>query len=38
MLRKWGALVLLLLATPILGYAQNTGKLDGFRAVSVKAP
>ncbi len=29
MLRKWGALVLLLLAMPILAYAQNTGKLAG---------
>lgn len=29
MLRKWGALVLLLLATPILAYSQSTGKLAG---------
>ncbi len=29
MLRKWGTLVLLLLATPILALAQNTGKLAG---------
>lgn len=29
MLRKWGTLVLFLLATPILALAQNTGKLSG---------
>ncbi len=29
MLRKWGALVLVLLAMPILAYAQNTGKIAG---------
>jgi outer membrane receptor protein involved in Fe transport len=29
MLRKWGTLVLFLLATPILALAQNTGKLAG---------
>ena len=29
MLRKWGALVLLLLAMPALAFAQNTGKLAG---------
>ncbi len=29
MLRKWGALVLVLLAMPILAHAQNTGKLAG---------
>ncbi|MDX1547070.1 MAG: TonB-dependent receptor [Rhodothermales bacterium] len=29
MLRNWGALVLFLLATPVLSYAQNTGKLAG---------
>ena len=29
MLRKWGALVLLLLATPVFAYAQSTGKLAG---------
>lgn len=29
MLRKWGTLVLLLLAMPILAMAQNTGKLAG---------
>ena len=29
MLRKWGALVLLLLALPALAFAQNTGKLSG---------
>ena len=29
MLRKWGTLVFLLLATPLLAMAQNTGKLAG---------
>lgn len=29
MLRKWGMLVLMLLATPVLVLAQNTGKLAG---------
>ena len=29
MLRKWGALVLVLLAMPVLAYAQNTGKIAG---------
>ena len=29
MLRKWSALVLLLLAMPALAFAQNTGKLSG---------
>jgi len=29
MLRKWGTLVLLLLITPMLALAQNTGKLTG---------
>ena len=29
MLRKWGTLVLFLLATPVLALAQNTGKLSG---------
>ncbi|MFQ5572059.1 MAG: carboxypeptidase-like regulatory domain-containing protein, partial [Rhodothermales bacterium] len=29
MLRKWGALVLFLLAMPILAYGQSTGKLAG---------
>lgn len=29
MYRKWGTLVLFLLATPILALAQNTGKLSG---------
>ena len=29
MLRKWGALVLVVLALPAMGYAQNTGKLAG---------
>ena len=29
MLRKWGALVLVLLAMPALAFAQNTGKLAG---------
>ena len=30
MLRKWGMLVLMLLATPALLFAQNTGKLSGI--------
>lgn len=29
MLRKWGTLVLFLLATPLFAFAQNTGKLAG---------
>ena len=29
MLRKWGMLVLMLLATPALVFAQNTGKISG---------
>lgn len=29
MLRRWGTIVLLLLATPVLALAQNTGKLAG---------
>lgn len=29
MLRKWGTIVLLLLATPMFALAQNTGKLSG---------
>src|SRR5690554_2232623 len=29
MLRKWSTIVLLLLATPVLALAQNTGKLAG---------
>ncbi len=29
MLRKWGTLVFLLLATPLLAMSQNTGKLAG---------
>lgn len=29
MLRKWSMLVLMLLATPVLVFAQNTGKLSG---------
>ena len=29
MLRKWGTVVLFLLATPVLALAQNTGKLSG---------
>lgn len=29
MLRKWGALVLALLVLPVMGYAQNTGKIAG---------
>ena len=29
MLRKWGMLVLMLLATPALVLAQNTGKISG---------
>ncbi len=29
MLRKWGTLVLLLLAMPALAFAQNSGKLAG---------
>ena len=29
MLRKWGMLVVMLLLTPVLAFAQNTGKISG---------
>jgi len=30
MLRKWGMIALIMLATPVLVFAQNTGKLSGL--------